>query len=341
MSFANGNYYYGIWRAYCRLYSEADIACRFIGIDSIPAMICNPLRIDKNPSLSIYCSDSGRVYLRDFGNGNEYRLLEFLALLLGKTEEETVYYIVGSNSKYKEAIGTSCDYHYFGKAGLSKPQGPIKRIKKTYLGKVREWKSHDIEYWGKHGISKELAIWGDVYPISHLFIYSSDGSNRVIPADMYAYQYVEYKDYKTTVKIYQPFSKCFKWRSNHDSSVWDLWSKLPDKGDKLIITKSRKDALCLIGNTGIPATSLQGESYIPKESVVEELKGRFKSIFVLYDNDYDKSVNYGREYGKIICDKFNFKQIEIPTEYLSKDSSTLYMKHGKKVLIDVIDTLTY
>jgi hypothetical protein len=37
----------------------------------------------------------------------------------------------------------------------------------------------------------------------------------------------------------------------------------------------------------------------------------FRAPLQLYDNDYDKEVNWGREFGEKIADKFNLMQIEI------------------------------
>ena len=118
--------------------------------------------------------------------------------------------------------------------------------------------------------------------------------------------------------------------NKHDGSVWDLWTKLPDKGDNLIITSSRKDALCIWANTGIPSLSLQAESYLPKQHVVQQLKDRFKNVYVLYDNDFDSSENHGRELGNLMAKEFDLIQIEIPDEYKSKDTSDLYKKLWKK-----------
>ncbi len=106
--------------------------------------------------------------------------------------------------------------------------------------------------------------------------------------------------------------------------------------DYLIITKSRKDALSIWANTGIPCTSLQGEGYIPKKHVVQQLKDRANKVFLLYDNDFDKDINIGREWGAKIASKFNLNQIEIPDTYMSKDASDLYKNHGADIQREVI-----
>ena len=61
-----------------------------------------------------------------------------------------------------------------------------------------------------------------------------------------------------------------------------MWTKIPEKGENLVITSSRKDALTIIENCQIPTLSLQGEGYIPKEKVINILKERYKKYFLYY-----------------------------------------------------------
>jgi hypothetical protein len=91
--------------------------------------------------------------------------------------------------------------------------------------------------------------------------------------------------------------------------------------------------------TGIPAVSLQTESAFPKEHVIDILKNRFSLIYLLYDNDFDKEINWGREFGSKLRDKFKFLQIEIPEEYKSKDFSDLVKNHGEKNAKECIEEL--
>ena len=156
--------------------------------------------------------------------------------------------------------------------------------------------------------------------------------------------FVEMKDGKPTEKVYQPFNKNgFKWRNSHDKSVWDLWTKLPPRGEKVIITSSRKDALCIWANTGIPSVSLQSETASIKPQVMQELKDRFKTVYILYDNDYkqeaEKGTNPGREAAKAIAEQFDIVQIEIPTSYKAKDSSDLFKQYGKDIFLRVFKQL--
>ena len=172
-------------------------------------------------------------------------------------------------------------------------------------------------------------VFGDVYAISHIFIKKVDKEYSFL-ADKYAYVYIERKDNVVSKKIYQPYNDRYKWINKSDASVWDLFAKLPFYGDKLIITSSRKDALNIWSNLAIPATSLQGEGFIPKEKVINELKHRFKRIYVLYDNDEAGIIK-----SKKICDKYDLENIMIPLEELSKDPSDLYKNTGERNYLSV------
>lgn len=310
-----------------KVYSDYDVARKVLGIQSIPCVVCSPLRDDKRPSLGFYYTKSGNIGYKDFATNDQGSLYDFLGKLWNKS-----YNAVISDLSIELGVHNNVTLS-------SKPSRSLmRRTSSTLEVKVREFRDYDLEFWGKFGISKEWLKFGEVYPITTMF-FTKGGVTKSIPADKYAYAYVERKDDNVTIKVYQPFSERVKWLSKHDSSVWDLWTKLPESGDKLIITSSRKDALCLWANTGIPAVSLQGEGYIPKKHVVDQLKSRFKTIYVLYDNDFKSEENHGRLFGKYLSDTFGLIQIEIPDEYQSKDPSDLYRDWGKDVFLKVILSL--
>lgn len=301
----------------------------YLGIEIIPCVVNAPYRKDDNPSLSIYYNKSGKVKFKDFATGESGSIIDLLSKIWNKDFQDTIRTILKDNSK-----------------GSTLQSSTKRKIKSKHVSSfselkvsIREWRDYDLEYWNTYGVSKDWLKFGDVYPVSRIFFTNSIGETKIFPAEKYAYCYVERKDNKVTLKIYQPFSKTNKWMNNHNSSIWDLWTKLPEYGDNLIITSSRKDALCLWENTGIPTVSLQGEGYIPKEHVVNQLKHRFKNIYVLYDNDFTKSENHGRIDGQKICEKFGLTQIELPESLGCKDPSDLVKEHGRYCLQETIKQL--
>lgn len=304
------------------LYSDFDIAHKYLGITCVPEVINSPLRQDNNPSLGLFINNrTNSLWFKDFGSGEKGSLYDLLAKMWNVSKDKV----------YERILKDMPAPALIRKHGV--------KVYRKSAGKVevrvREWRDYDIAYWDSYGISLPWLKFGEIYPISHIIL-TKNGHSYPIPAEKYAYVYVERKDGIVSFKIYQPYSKEYKWMSKHDSSVWDLWTKIPEKGDKLIITSSRKDALAIWSNTGIPALSLQGEGYIPKEHVVQQLKDRYNKVYVLYDNDFQSEENHGRMYGKMIAERFNVTQIEIPEKWESKDPSDLVKNHGRGVLRRVI-----
>ena len=305
--------------------SEVDILNHYLGISTLPILINSPFRQDKNPSVSIFINRNNNVIFKDFGTHKSYNLWSFLEDYWCCNYEEVLNRLNKDLNNIKNITGTLKVTHY--KQYIHKSS----KLEVT----IREWRDYDLQYWESYGISLDWLKFGRVYPISHIFI-----NNNRFPAEKHAYVYIEKKDGNITMKVYQPFSERMKWLSKHDNSVWDLWDRLPQRGNKLIITSSRKDALCIWANTGIPAISLQGEGYIPKEHVVQQLKERFEVIYVLYDNDFNSDINNGRNFGKVLSRKFNLRQIEIPIEWRCKDTSDLCFNWGKEIVKQVIEELT-
>ena len=307
------------------LYSDFDIAHKYLGITCVPEVINSPLRQDNNPSLGLFINNkTNSLWFKDFGSGEKGSLYDLLAKMWNVSKDK-VY------DRILEDMPAPAPMRKHGVKVYRKSAGKVEV-------RVREWRDYDIAYWDSYGISLPWLKFGEIYPISHIIL-TKNGHSYPISAEKYAYVYVERKDGIISFKIYQPYSKEYKWMSKHDSSVWDLWTKIPEKGDKLIITSSRKDALAIWSNTGIPALSLQGEGYIPKEHVVQQLKDRYNKVYVLYDNDFQSEENHGRMYGKMIAERFNVTQIEIPEKWRSKDPSDLVKNHGREVLREVINEL--
>ena len=308
---------------------ELDILSYYLGISNVPCIIKSPLRVDRHPSFGIYSRDGERIYYRDFATKDRGSIFQLLMKLWNVNYNNMLQIINKDLPKIpscKNNIKITNDFNISSKT----------YNKDTNLEcKIRDWKDYDFEYWEQYGISEQWLKFGDIYPISYIIL-TKNGNKYSIPAEKYAYAYVERKDGNISLKIYQPFSTKFKWSNKHDGSVWDLWTKLPEKGENLIITSSRKDALCIWENTGIPALSLQAESYLPKKHVVQQLKDRFKNIYVLYDNDFQSDENHGKILGEMMANEFNLIQIEIPNEYKSKDTSDLCKNYGRQQVKEVI-----
>lgn len=312
--------------------SEYDLLYHYLNITEIPCVINSPLRTDNHPSMALSSTNGTSIFYYDYRTRESGSVFGLLSKHWSMPFEDALKKI---NSDLPNIVRTGKKLE----KSFAKPIGTIGTKSVSDLKcRVREFRKYDFEFWEQFGISERWLKFGEIYPITHIIIVK-DGQEMAIPADKYAYAYVEYKDGKPSLKIYQPYNKTYKWINKHDSSVWDLWDKLPEKGEYLIITSSRKDALCIWENTGIPTVSLQAESYLPKEHVVKSLKERFKYVFVLYDNDFTKEDNPGEALGKYIAETFDLIQLHLPLELGEKDTSDLCKKYGRNKVRKVIYTL--
>lgn len=299
--------------------TEASILQYYLGIKNIPIIMNSPFREDKKPSFGMYTSDGNKIYFKDFANGESGDSFTLLSKLWGLSFRDTLIKVYNdipkfSNVAYVNKLNTNKSVHISSNSELK--------------CKIREWNKEDIEYWNSYGISKDWLVYADVYPISHKIIIR-DGKKYTYAADKYAYAYVERKEGKVTLKIYQPFNKKgYKWSNKHDSSVISLWTKVPSQGDKICICSSLKDALCLWANTGIPSIAVQGEGYSISKTAINELKSRYKLIYILFDNDPP-----GIEDGIKLSNITGFINITLPKyeEYNNpKDISDLYKAINNK-----------
>lgn len=315
--------------------SDYDIFKYYLGDFKIGRAFNSPLRVDAKASFNIgYNPVTNKLYCNDYilGGGNT---IMFVMYKFGLSYKEACNKIVID-------LGLEDKFHLFNvnikitkeaKQFVKSNDEDIKKFKSEIklTAKVRKWEDYDYEFWNQYGITKETLTKYNVKPVEYSMV-----GDKIFKLDKYAYVFIEYKDDEKTLTIYQPYSEVQKWTKNHDASVWYGWTQLPARGDVLIITKSRKDIMAINTLMGFSATGLQNEKIIPKEQVLQELKNRFDVIYLLYDNDFDKPVNWGRQFGEKFAEECDLKQIEIPTKYQSKDFSDLVNNHGIEVAKEVM-----
>lgn len=308
-----------------RVASEAQIVSYYLGIQKVPCIINSPLRQDRHPSFGLYSPNGTEINYIDFSTRDSGTIFTLLKNMWNLDYPEVFKRICQDFSKFNSKAtvikSSKCDVT---------SQGSSSNI--DMKCKVREWKDYDLEYWASYGITLPWLKYANVYPISHKIIVK-DGKEFVFRADKYAYAYVEFKEGKTTLKIYQPFNKRgFKWANKHDRSVISLWTKVPKTGDKIVVCSSLKDALCLWANTSIPAIAIQGEGYGISNTAINELKRRYKEVYILLDND-----EAGLRDGEKLSASTGFINLVLPNINGAKDVSDLYKSlENKKRFKDII-----
>lgn len=305
--------------------TEANILSYYLGITKVPCLIHSPFRRDRNPSFGFFSPDGVKIYYNDFATNDRGNIYKLLSNLWGCSYTEVLLRI-------KRELLTSKDIQV-------KKYIPAIRVNSVHNNsslqvKIRNWESYDIEYWESFGITLKWLKFANVYPISHKIIIK-DGKKYVFKSDKYAYAYVEYKEGKVSIKIYQPLNKKgYKWLSKHDSSVISLWAQLPKKADKVCICASVKDALCLMSNIKIPSIALQGEGYKISNTAIKELKKRFKQIYICLDNDLP-----GLKDADKLAEETGFINTVLPYFEEGKDIADFYKAKGKETFIKELSPL--
>lgn len=309
--------------------TEADILFYYLGITEVPTVIHSPLREDKRPSFGLYSVDGKKIHYTDLSTKDWGGLFDLLSNLWNCSYIEVLEKIDKDIPKFttNTLIKSYTPCNIMTTANYSKSV--------DLQCKIREWRDYDIKYWESYGISLEWLKYAEVYPISHKIVIK-DNQKYVFGTDKYAYAYVEHKEGKVTLKIYQPFNKNgYKWCNKHDMSVISLWTKVPQYGEIVCICSSLKDALCLWANTGIPALAVQGEGYKMSNTAINELRRRYKQIFILFDNDEPGLLD-----GEKFAEQTKFINIVLPKFEGGKDISDLFhslqdKKQFKKIVTNL------
>lgn len=182
--------------------------------------------------------------------------------------------------------------------------------------KDRPWEQKDVIYWEQFGVDINLAKFYNVYPITHYWV---DSYVFAIKPSEIAYAFLE----KDKFQIYQPFAdKDKKWFSNTGSMVYG-YDQLPEYGELLFITSSKKDIMTL-KSLGYNAVSPNNEGSKLPEQEYEDLNNRFDKIIIFFNND-DQGLKAAHYMGIDLGLDF----IYIPREYDEKDPSDFHKIHGK------------
>lgn len=305
--------------------SDAALVSYYLGVNEVPCIISSPLRRDRRPSFGLYSSNGVKINWVDFATKERGGVYDLLSQLWHCSYREVLARVHKDLPKFQD--GAKVSNHV-----PCTIMDAVTYNSNTDLEcKVREWRKYDIDYWKSYGISLEWLNYAEVYPISHKIVLK-DGKRYVFGADKYAYAYVEHKEGKVTLKIYQPFNKAgYKWSNKHDRSVISLWTKIPESGEKVVICSSLKDALCLWSNTGIPALAIQGEGYGISDTAANELRRRYRQVYILLDND-----KAGLEDAVKLSNETGFTNIVLPPFEGGKDISDLYKSVGKERFLNII-----
>ena len=292
----------------------------------------SPLRKDSKPSFTIFKHRDGTYLYKDFSTGDVGDCFTLLSKMYGLNHGGVCKLI---DNDFRLGLSTS-KFTAPTKQFVGEHNENLEKdmpSSTTIQIKSRPWNSkEDKSFWGKYGITCEILKAYNVKAALAVFVNGDLAveSNKYNP--IYSYDFGDGR-----MKIYQPYSKTYKWLSNTSSTDLQGLSQIPEKGDTLVITKSLKDVMCLAA-FGIPAVAPSSESCIIPDDVVSMLYSRYARIIILYDFDRT-GVSFANKHRKL----YGFEYLFITNgrfgtfDYEVKDFSDFIAKFGTKKASELIE----
>ena len=276
------------------------------------------LREDKSPTVYI-TPYNGKLLYKDFGNSDHtFDCFNYIKYKYNCSFVDALRII---DCDFNLGLSSNISGKQFTMGIMGYRQDKVPKFDKQSVliqKKKRPWNKDDAKFWSKYLVSKKILTKFAVEPISHFWVNSNRFTCKSIT---YAFKF------KNRYKIYSPYEDKNKWLSNTNKQDVQGFNQLPATGERLIITSSLKDVMCLHA-AGYNAIAMQSEMQIPEEKLISELKERFKKIEILYDNDFNKVTNPGQSMAKKICSLYGFKNICLPSRFESKEPSDLVNRVG-------------
>lgn len=306
-------------------FTEEQIMEYYLHIPVKKGLFRSPLRSDKNPTCSFYRNNSGTLIFKDFATGQHLNVFSVVQEMF--------------HCDYFEALRIMAnDLGIIHTSNLKKNPGKInenpikmqdKEVSKIQV-EIQQFTDLELKWWGKYGITPEILNRFKVFSCKHVFLNDNLVAKSQQHCPIFGYYGGKYQGLELW-RCYFPKRTSYRFLTNWSAKKIQGYDQLPKTGKLLVITKSMKDVMCLY-SCGIVACAPNSENLFISDSVLNDLKTRFKYIVVLYDNDKPGLVNMAKirkEHPELI---YTF----IPKEYNSKDISDFYKDHGRKETLNLI-----
>lgn len=240
----------------------------------------NPLRPDTHPDCFFYIDKNDMIKFHDIPRGWNWDCFAIVSVMYNCNFYESIK-IIAEDFNLKELDEDSKKIRR--SINLSK----YKSIKKTIKVKTRSWYKKDLEYWGQYDISKTILNFYNIMPLEEAYM-DFNGEDKLIykyrSLKELAYAYYlgngNFKIYIPSRRKIDPYPRFYHNCPTHIQG----YSQLPPSSNTLIITKSMKDVMSLF-TFSVDSIANISESIIIRESIMNNLKQRFKNIYTLYDRD--------------------------------------------------------
>lgn len=305
-------------------YSEETYMEYYLGLKVTKGLFCSPLRKDNTPTCSFYKNKSGELIFKDF-NGSFYG--NFVNVVMEKF-----------HVNYHQALKIIAEDFSLSNKHVDREVQPIKQSTTVFKDEgpanirveVKDFTKAELQWWGSYGITPDILKKYNVYSCKNVFLNGELFKTEYKDNFMFGY-YGGKKDKLELWRIYFPKQSTYRFLTNWLARKIQGYKQLPKTGKLCVITKSMKDVMCLY-SLGINAIAPNSENLFVSDSVLEDLKSRFKYIVVFYDNDLPGLQNMQ----KIKNKHKDINCFYIPRHYEAKDISDFHKKYGRDKTLEFI-----
>lgn len=300
-------------------YSEEQYMSYYLHHPIDKKLFCSPIRKDKNPTCSFYRNKRNELIFHDFGSGQHLNFIGVVEEIYHISYHQALLQIAKDFNLVKSNV---VNVRHINTIPKFENNGPAKiRVK------VKEFTESELKWWKSFGITYKTLKKYHVYSCENVFL----NDNLFTTNSKLTFGYYGGKKNGVELwRIYYSQRKEYRFLTNWPSKKIQGFDQLPKYGDILIITKSMKDVMAMY-ELGLTACSPNSETQFVTDSVLQQLKERFKHIIVMYDNDRAGLLNMAKL--RHLHPELDY--FCIPKEY-AKDFTDTYKKYGKVKMIEFI-----
>lgn len=295
--------------------SEYDIYHYYLGEFRLNTVMKSPFHRDRHPSFSVGVSTSGRLVWRDYSADEKGGVIDMVQKIYGLTYHQALQKIA---QDFGLLIADSIQY----KKIISSYVQPVIEKHDTIIHvRAGKWTKKSLEYWSAYGIDQQQLEREEIYNVDEWYL------NRMRQGKKPGENVFAYRFPGDLFKLYMPdrTREEGRWKTNVPCHTIEGLDRL--NGDKkVLITKSRKDRLCLQQITPYTVLNVQNEG---SSCFTEEFRKQLehREVIVMYDNDPPGVGNC-----KKICDSWLYNYVNVPrhmlVEHKVKDASDWYKHEG-------------
>ncbi len=271
------------------------------------ANISNPFQSEKQktPSFNYYQSPNGQWLYKDFATGDSGDIFSLVMKL--------------NNCDFKQCLEIiNSDFNL----------GLENSLKSFIINKKTSFNESETSYWANYGINEDILSKYGIKTLDSYTTTNHEGKEFTVKSTLenpiFAYEVEKDRCYK----IYRPLSPTpnykFTWLGEKPIDFIFGYDQLPEKDNTVYIVGGEKDVLTM-SSLGFNAITMNSETALPTKELIDDLKGRFKEIIILYDID-----ETGIKKSKEICQLYGLSRITLPKELAQSGGKDIsdYVQQG-------------